>query len=869
MELKKYQRRVMKDLRSYLEELQDKQDAAEAYRSYWALRGVRVGGSKMPAYVNSVAGAPHVCFKVPTGGGKTFLACNAIKPIFDAADFTKAKAVVWLVPSDAILEQTVKTLTDTSHPYRQKIDVDFGGRVEVYTKAQLLAGQNFNPTSVYEQLSIFVLSYDSFRTGKKEGRKAYQENSSLYLFAEALGEPEAPIEGADETALIQVINQLHPLVIVDESHHAKSTLSLEMLNNFNPCFVLDLTATPAKNSNVISYVDAVQLKAENMVKLPVIVYNRSSKEDVLVDAIDFRQNLEDSAAKDAGASEAGIRPIVLFQAQPKGKEDSTTFEKLRDKLVEFGVPAEQIAIKTANVNELRNVDLMDPACPIRFIITVNALKEGWDCPNAYILATLANKTSQVDVEQVVGRILRQPHTRKYDTPVLNMSYVLTSSADFQATVNRVIAGLNSAGFSTQDYRAHDEGLFGDERAEQQPQPAQQTQLAVGQNDGEEFLDFDDEKVSELIASHKDDGASGGIAAMEALAQEEAMDYERKAKAAQDDSGFDYFFTSLTQGYSMKDEYRELAEAIVIPQFYKTIEGNLFCESQEVPLTQAHLLEGFSLKGKDSQIDFKSIDFDMYKLDVMKGGAVSTQKLMGRDSAYIKKYFSGRSPESKVRVCKGIIHSYLNKDDAVSSGELEAYIDRIVGDMTSDELSTLEKYPTVFAKKIREKIDELEREYCTARFAEEIERASIVCKPSWKLPGTIAPAAALENPVAKSLYESEEDVNGFEREMMMALSGLGNIVWWHRNIARREFAINGLTNHYPDFMAYTSKGRLLLIETKGDHLNNPETRAKLRMGRQWQNSTRDEFRYYMVFQNNDPGLEGAYEFGKFLELVTQL
>ena len=148
------------------------------------------------------------------------------------------------MPSDAILTQTVKALKDPRHPYRQKIDVDFGGRVEVYTKQELLNGQNFNPTSVTEQLSIMVLSYDSFRGRGKEGLKAYQENSNLAAFAKVLGTPENPIEKADETALFQVINQLNPLVIVDESHHARSELSIEMLANFNPCFVLDLTATP-------------------------------------------------------------------------------------------------------------------------------------------------------------------------------------------------------------------------------------------------------------------------------------------------------------------------------------------------------------------------------------------------------------------------------------------------------------------------------------------------------------------------------------------------------------------------------------------------------------------------------------------------
>ena len=147
-----------------------------------------------------------------------------------------------------------------------------------------------------------------------------------------------------------------------------------------------------------------------------------------------------------------IRPIALFQAQPKGKEDATTFEKLRAELMNTGIPAEHIAIRTADVNELKNVDLLSPDCPVRYIITVNALKEGWDCPFAYILASLANKTSQVDVEQILGRILRLPYTVEHRAKALNMSYVLTSSNDFNDTVQQIIRGLNSAGFSDRDCR---------------------------------------------------------------------------------------------------------------------------------------------------------------------------------------------------------------------------------------------------------------------------------------------------------------------------------------------------------------------------------------------------------------------------------
>ena len=285
-----------------------------------------------------------------------------------------AKAVVWLVPSDAILTQTYAALSNAQHPYRERIDTDFGGAVEVYSKAQLLNGQNFNPTAVTEQLSIFVLSYDSFRTKNKEGRKAYQENGNLALFPKLMQDKSALLPDTDETALIQVIRSLNPVVIVDESHHATSSLSVEMIENFNPCFVLDLTATPKDKSNIISFVDAKQLKAENMVKLPVIVYNRKKQEDVYADAIHLRCKLEAQARNEQQTTGRYIRPIVLFQAQPRTGAESTTYDKIKQTLIDAGIPANEIAIKTGDKDELKNVELMSPDCAIRYIITVNCLK---------------------------------------------------------------------------------------------------------------------------------------------------------------------------------------------------------------------------------------------------------------------------------------------------------------------------------------------------------------------------------------------------------------------------------------------------------------------------------------------------------------
>ena len=231
----------------------------------------------------------------------------------------------------------------------------------------LLNGQNFSPDTVREMLTVCILSYDSLRVDstKKDVRKVYQENGNLFRFAQYFKDDSVLLADTPDTALIQVLRHLSPVVIVDESHNAGSDLSVEMLNNLNPSFVLDLTATPRSNSNIICYVDARDLKGEYMVKLPVVVYNRNSRQSVMQDAIQLRGNIERQAKDEEAAGGHYIRPIVLFQAQPRTSEDSETFDKIRSVLLEMGIPKEEIAIKTSKVDELGNTDLMSRDCQIR------------------------------------------------------------------------------------------------------------------------------------------------------------------------------------------------------------------------------------------------------------------------------------------------------------------------------------------------------------------------------------------------------------------------------------------------------------------------------------------------------------------------
>jgi len=694
-----------------------------------------------------------------------------------------------------------------------------------------------------------------------------------------LGKPDSPIEKADETALFQIINQLNPLVIVDESHHARSELSLEMLENFNPCFVLDLTATPKKESNIISYVDAVQLKNEHMVKLPVIVYNRDSQSEVLIDAIDLRNKLEEIASAEYAKTGKYIRPIALFQAQPKGKEDATTFEKLRDKLVDAGIPAEQIAIRTADVNELKNVELMSPSCPIRYIITVNALKEGWDCPFAYILASLANKTSQVDVEQILGRILRLPHTSQHTQSALNMSYVLTSSNDFNNTVAHIVKGLNSAGFSDKDYR------IGESAKPQIPeQPAEQITLPDPQGASEpesaedDFSGLDGKLIGEELERRREQAQMPEIAPKADTMLDAAAEVERAYTDAIQQTGNDPVMDNLpwevrdkVKSFQVNPQFREDIETLQIPQFFLKIEQSLFTDGSFELLDKEMLAEGFTLKGKAYDIDFAAADDEIREIDVREqdGGLPKVFKMESAEQRYFKEWFNNLPPESRVRQCKDMMFNQLNKLNMVDAAELKAYINRIVDDMDKAQLAAMEKAPLGYAAKIRAKIETLLEAHYRETFEKWLETERIVCMPSFRLPASIHPASNTDI-YARSLYTAEDgDMNKLEQKLIVELTALPNVRWWHRNIARQGFAINGFIKHYPDILIMTQSGKLICAETKGEHLKNDDSREKIALGQAWSSHAGSQFRYYMVFMDDNDLPTGAVSMSKFLEITKAL
>ena len=872
MELNSYQSKTLRDLSAYLEALDAEGNYAAAYRRHWQNQDVKVGPGPdcMPPYKDSIKGTPHVCFKVPTGGGKTFLACASVKVILDAMPQGKSQIVVWLVPSNSILEQTIRNLSDVRHPYRQRLDRDFSGRVEVYTKDMLLGGQNFSPAAVQGQLSVCILSYDSLRSHKKDGRKVYQANSQLDGFTKQFSTPETLVEGVDASALIQVLNQLAPVVIVDESHNAQSDLSVEMLRNLNPSFVLDLTATPRENSNIISYVDARELKKENMVKLPVVVFNRRGKTDVILDAIQLRGKLEAEAA--AGQTSGGryIRPIVLFQAQPKGAEEAATFEKIKEKLTGMGIPKEQIAIKTSTINEIKNVPLSDAACPVRYIITVNALKEGWDCPFAYILATLANRSSKVDVEQIVGRVLRLPYAQKHATPSLNLSYVLTCSNTFFDTLESIVAGLHNAGFSRKDVRT---GAEDAPSPEKRPVPLS---LPLAPQDPEELQEVDFAEVRKALERQAAQGAdSPAVEEMARLAAEQSAAYEAEVEYSEASGLPGGALGGKMNHFSMQPAFQQEAEALHLPQFFLKTAPDLFHKEDCVPLDRENLSTGFSLKDEDTKINFVLASDDLYAVDLAADGegVPKYKKMTGIESQYVRRLIASSPPEKRKKLLVDVLHDQIEQKasmNCVASQEIKEYTRRIVENMESAALALLENALPVFAHKIQEKIENLLNAYREKQFQNSLDTGAIFCRPAYTLPKVITPAE-VSGALDKSLYASEVAMNRFEQELIASVAALDNVQWWHKIAERKEysFRINGFINHYPDFLVLTTSGTAVVIEAKGDNLDNSDSAAKLRLGRKWADKAGESFRYFMVYQTKDLKFDGAFALDEFIGMMKQI
>jgi type III restriction enzyme len=878
MELKSYQYKVIQDLEQYLEYVQEHKKINVAFDKYWEDKigpYNPISGEGMEPYKNTIPNAANVCIKVPTAGGKTFIACNALHTIFNAFGRSLPKVVIWLVPWSNLLDQTVTNLSNPDHPYRQKLDALFNNRVEVYEKKDLLQGSNFNPTVVEDQLTIIVMSFASLRATNKEDRKVYQENGQLAQFVAQYKDLSHILEETDETALINVIRSLHPVLVVDESHNAESNLSVDMLKNLNPSFILDLTATPKDNSNIVSLVPAIELKKEHMVKLPVIVYNHHDKTEVINSALHLQRKLELLAIDQRKKGGKYIRPIVLFQAQPKTKDDNTTFDKLKEQLLKIGIPEEQIKIKTADRDELKGIDLMDESCPVRYIITINALKEGWDCPFAYILASLADKSSAVDVEQILGRVLRQPYVMKHAASLLNVSYVLTASAKFNDTLQNIVEGLQASGFSEKDYRKKD--IMPEEMKKTSGGDPMESFLFPEQQEAEQEEEIDKDRISFNPSIETESPTEDAVVTeIESMAVEKNQEMEAEIEKQKNQPIDENQFMEMSdkvKRYRLIEQHKEVAKQIQLPQFYlETPQGDIFGTGEEL-LNQEALLKNFRLSHEDTKIDFEQISSDLYKVDIENVGKDEyTPRFTKIEDQQIKdpmvEYILAKPKESQVKDIAHQIIQIVGNMYPISDQEIRQYTERILASLNPEQLQDVLARKYCYADKIKAKIRLHADAYAEEQFNDMVKIGKVNTKPTWQFADAIVPGT-LGGSISNSLYEREGSMNNFETTVITDVASLANIAFWHRNLGRgKGFSINGFkSNHYPDFIVVTKSGNIILLETKGDDRDNPDSASKRRLGNKWADLAGAAYYYFMVYDKISPA--DAFNRTKARELISKL
>ncbi|MBF0555281.1 MAG: DEAD/DEAH box helicase family protein [Nitrospirae bacterium] len=429
MKLKDFQRTALDTLTAYLERVRISGNPEQAFIQTWR---ERKPDEPIPPYrtIAKLADIPNVCLRLPTGGGKTLLAAHTVSVAGRAYLERDYPVVLWLVPTSTIRKQTAEALKKPSHPYRAAIDDAFDGRVSVFDISEI---DQIRPQDLTESVAVIVATIQSLRTSNTEGRKAYAHSENFephfaHIPASTTG-LERDEKGRIKFSFVNLMAFHRPLVIVDEAHKAGTTLSFDMLAALRPSCIVEFTATPNTNtqngSNVLFRASAAEVKAAEMIKLPIILTEHPDWRAAVHDAIETRARLAETAKNDPRY----IRPLTLFQAQDKGQEVTAEFLKIY--LIENeNIAPEKIAVVTGEQRELDSINLFDPACHVEFIITVEALKEGWDCSFAYVLCSVANIGSATDIEQLLGRVLRMPYAQTRPDVALNRAYAHVSSARF-------------------------------------------------------------------------------------------------------------------------------------------------------------------------------------------------------------------------------------------------------------------------------------------------------------------------------------------------------------------------------------------------------------------------------------------------------
>jgi type III restriction enzyme len=802
MKLKGYQEDVLDTLSAYLKQLSSAVDQTEKAREALKAAGTEVAlpdpllsswkaareGGLTPAGVGewhemkdgTGQSIPHVCFKVPTGGGKTLLATHAVERVLSDHFRGRTGLVLWIVPSTAIYDQTKKQLWDRGHHYRQVLERASGGRVKVVEKLDA-----FTAEDVRDRLCVLLLMLSSARRQTREELKIFRDNGNYGSFFPEVDDPiatnkliedvpnldrndlaESTSGGTTPASIRQslgnVLRLTRPIIVLDEGHNAYSDLARSTLAGMNPRFMLELSATPkADRSNIFVNVSGRELKDEQMIKLPLELTcyaNEPSWERVLGEAVDELEKLQKKATKYGTQSGKHIRPILLVRVDRTGKDQrgggyvhsEDVFEFLTQKR---GFLPEAVRRQTAEVKELKGEDLLSELCSVRVVITKDALREGWDCPFAYSLAILSKTTAKTALTQMVGRILRQPYAERTGVDALDQAYVFCMDLDVKGALDNIKKGLEEEGLGDIVSDVRVKGGAG----------------------------MDEVKLLEIPRRAKYRGVKilvPKVLHMGRRRQYRELDYDRDILAVVDWDKLSY----------------QHAATVTLDDFDPSKR-----QTSRIDLSDD---ERFGLKtdnGQPVDIDIGRIDRPHMIRQLMDVVSNPWQgaRIIDDTLAVLRKRYN----ERQIARCRIGLTDHVRND---LRRQLEAQAETVFRNKVDDG--------TILFKLVGPPLLDLNW---------EIEQ---LLKVPVKQDDRRLQRHGQD--LQLSLFETpyEKDFNGFEKDVAIYTDQAEAVHWWHRVASRRDWGLQGWLRRkvYPDFLIWmeTKRGisRLLAVETKGEQLS---------------------------------------------------
>jgi type III restriction enzyme len=871
MKLKEYQKASLNTLRTFFEEARivGPKAAYEALTATPELAPLLKGYGTAYKPLKALPDVPYVCLRLPTGGGKTILAAHSIAVAKQAWVEKDFPLVLWLVPTNTIRMQTAEALKNPRHPYRTVLDEAFEGRVRVFDIGDFT---QITPHDLRSNLCVVVGTIQTLRVSNTDGRKVYLHHEMLEGHFSTVS-PHAPgLECVEEGAMkgrirFSFANLMHlhrPLVIMDEAHKAGTSLSQDVYERINPSALIEFTATPKGFNNILYSVTAQALKDEEMIKMPVVLDEAETWQSAVNSAILKRAELQEHATRDRAGY---IRPIVLFQAQKKGEE--VTVDVLKQHLIDNeNIDPNKIAVATGAQRDLDGIDLFKPDCPLEYVITIEALKEGWDCSFAYVFCSLANIRSSTDAEQLLGRVLRMPYATKRKEAALNKSYAKLVSKHFSEAATGLRDKLIDMGFQEEEAQANieheqlglDDGLFG---LPSSPRPTMAIELETSDEERKEINRIAPGRIAVLASED-------GKTRIQFTGVPKPKDEERLYQMAPPRL-HGVLREKLAEFKAQHAE--ELApahkgEEFTVPRLMAYVQDELVFGDTDL------LMEHHDWSLADYPAQLTKAEFDIvetthtFEID-LNGNRLSISAGNSAEQLLLAVDVEDWTPESLVRWLDGKIRT-----PRTGQTELFAWLGDVVTHLTRDRaipLSQLMRCKFILARKLSEKIGvfqqkERDKVYQMNLFGPQArvevsfdEGIRFFDEMYYDVPryrGMYTFKKHFMGPREVPAFDGKDD--GEEVKCALALEALPGLKHWTRNVSRHRnsfFLPTSTDKFYPDFVAVMDDGRLLVVEYKGKDRTPQESRdsrEKDMIGQQWAKASKGKAVFVMAtMEKGDP------------------